>query len=163
MSTTPEEIVIWRGSPSHWTNFGAYLFCTLVAGFILAAFVLTAAGPFVLGALVLPLGYILFRSVATRNCVCAVTTERVRCTTGRVSRHTAEIDLHRIRDCRVAGPVLLRLVGCGDLVITGVDADAPPLVLHAVPGVHRVKDLLRAHIDLQRQRREPLEPGILPP
>ena len=154
MSTTsPEESPVWRGSPSQWTNFGAYFFSLVVAGFIIAAYFLTAAGPLVLLALVLPLGYIFARWLGTRSEVYEVTTERIRFSTGIFSRRGSELELYRVRDYTVVEPFLLRLVGRGDIVIESADRSTPVFVMHAVPGVNTLKDQIRTHTELMRQRR----------
>lgn len=153
MSTTPEESPVWRGSPSQWTNFGAFCFALLVAGFIVAAYFLTAAGPLILAALVLPLGYMAARWLATRSVIYEVTTERIRCSTGIFSRRSNELELYRVRDYTVVEPFLLRLIGRGDIVIDSADRSTPVFVMHAVPAVNSLKDQIRTHTEIMRQRR----------
>jgi uncharacterized membrane protein YdbT with pleckstrin-like domain len=155
MSTTPapEETVVWRGSPSQWTNFGAYLFSLVVAGFIVAACFLTAAGSPVLLGLILPLGFILIRWLETRSHVYEITTERIRTSTGIFSRRTAEIELYRVRDYTVVEPFWLRLIGRGNLIIESADRSSPLIVIHAVPGVAALKDQVRNNTERMRQRR----------
>ncbi|HWA86610.1 MAG TPA: PH domain-containing protein [Opitutus sp.] len=154
MSTTPsEESLVWRGSPSQWTNFGAFFFALVVAGFIVAASVLTAAGPLILIALVLPVGYLFARWLETRSEVYEVTTERIRCSTGIFSRRRSELELYRVRDYTVVEPFLLRLIGRGNIVIESADRSTPVFVMHAVPDVNTLKDRIRTHTELMRQRR----------
>ena len=40
-----EETVLWKGSPSQWTNFGTYLFCLFLAVGIVAVYFLVPNAP----------------------------------------------------------------------------------------------------------------------
>lgn len=151
MST--EENLLWKGSPSQWTNFGTYFFCLLIAAVIVVAYFVTTAGPLVLVALVAPLGFILARWLATGSIVYEITTERVRVITGILSRRTAELELYRVRDYTVVEPFWQRLIGRGNLILESADRSTPLLVLHAVPRVAALKDQIRTHTERLRQLR----------
>lgn len=153
--TTPnsEETLLWKGTPSQWTNFGVYLFCLLLAAGVVAAYYLTTIGPLVLIALALPFCYALARWLGTRSHVYEITSERIRTSTGILSRRTSELELYRVRDYTVIEPFWLRLIGCGDLVIETADRTSPHLVLHAVPRVTALKDQVRANTERMRQVR----------
>jgi uncharacterized membrane protein YdbT with pleckstrin-like domain len=153
MSQNQDETVVWKGSPSQWTNFGTYLFCVLIAAVIVAAYFLTQAGPLVLIALILPVGVILQRWLRTRSQVYEVTTERIRVINGVFSRRTSELELYRVRDYTVVEPFWLRLIGRGNLVIESADRSTPVLMIHAVPDVTGLKDSVRTHTERMRQLR----------
>lgn len=155
MSTTPtpEETVLWTGSPSQWTNFGTYVFALILIAGILAAYFLTTGGPLILIALILPLGLIFARWLGTKLHRYEVTTERIRVTTGILSRRTTELELYRVRDYTVVEPLWLRLVGRGHLVIETSDRSNPRLTLHAVPHVNTLKDQVRKHTERLRLAR----------
>ncbi len=148
-----EESVVWKGSPSQWTNLGTFVFCLLIAAFIVAAYFVTAAGPLVLVALVIPVGVILSRWWQTRSQVYEITTERIRIITGIFSRRTNELELYRVRDYTVDEPFWQRLVGRGNLIIESADRNTPLLVIHAVPDVAALKDQVRTHTERMRQLR----------
>ena len=151
---TPEpETVLWRGSPSQWTNLGTYLFALVVAGFVIAAWDLTKAGPLVLVALAFPVLLIVVRWLKTGSEVYEITTERIRFSTGIFSRRTSELELYRVRDYTVVEPFALRLIGRGDIVIESADRSTPEFVIHAVPRVNALKDQIRTHTERMRQRR----------
>ena len=147
------ETVLWKGSPSQWTNFGVYFFCVLIAVLIVAAFFLTAAGPLVLVVLIVPLGYIMVRWLETRSNVYEITTERIRLTTGVFSRRSNELELYRVRDYTVDEPFWLRLIGRGNVIIESADRTSPQFVIHAVPGAAALKDQIRTHTERMRQLR----------
>lgn len=148
-----EETLVWKGSPSQWTNFGVYLFCLLLAAGIVAAYFLTSVGPMVFAGLALPALYALTRWIGTRTQVYEITTERVRTSTGIFSRRTSELELYRVRDYTVIEPFWQRMVGLGDLVIETADRTSPHVVLHAVPRVNQLKDQVRTNTERMRQAR----------
>ena len=155
MSTTPspEETLLWRGSPSQWTNFGTYFFALVLIAGILAAYFLTTGGSPILIALVLPVLLILARWIGTKLHRYEVTTERIRITRGLISRRTTELELYRVRDYTVVEPLWLRLVGRGNLIIETSDRSNPQVMIHAVPEVNRLKDQIRTHTERLRALR----------
>jgi uncharacterized membrane protein YdbT with pleckstrin-like domain len=160
----PQEIVVWRGTPSQWTNFGSYLFCLLLAAGVVAAYYLvTPPQPLILLGLILPFVWALSRWIATRCHRYEITSERVKITTGLLSRRTHEVELYRIRDYSVVEPFWLRLVGCGDVVLVSADRSTPQFVLHAVPHATTLKDQIRTHTEQMRQRRGVRDLEIDPP
>ena len=160
----PQEIVVWRGTPSQWTNFGSYLFCLLLAAGVVAAYYLvTPPQPLILLGLILPFVWALSRWIATRCHRYEITSERVKMTTGLLSRRTHEVELYRIRDYSVVEPFWLRLVGCGDIVLVSADRSTPQFVLHAVPHATTLKDQIRTHTEQMRQRRGVRDLEIDPP
>ena len=96
---TQEETLIWKGTPSQWTNFGAYLFCLILAGAVIAAYVLvTPRQPLILVGLAIPAIWMFARWLGTRTHVYEITTERIRVSRGVLSRVTTELELYRVRD-----------------------------------------------------------------
>lgn len=152
-STASDETLVFRGSPSQWTNSGAFFLSLLVAAGIVAAYYLTEVGPLVLVALVLPFGFMFVRWLQTRSIVYEVTSERIRFSTGVFSRKSNELELYRVRDYTVVKPFLLRLVGRGNIVLTSADRSTPVTVMRAIPDVDSLKDKIRTHTENMRQRR----------
>jgi uncharacterized membrane protein YdbT with pleckstrin-like domain len=152
----PEETLVWRGTPSQWTNFGAYFFCLLLAAGVAAGYYFLPPDkqtPFIFLGLLVPALWALGRWIGTRCHRYEVTTERVKITTGLLSRRTSEIELYRVRDYSIVEPFWLRLVGCGDVVLVTADRTTPHFALHAVPRAAWLKDQIRAHTERMRQRR----------
>lgn len=162
----PTETLIWRGTPSQWTNFGAYFLCLLLAAGVVAAYFLVPGeppNPLILIGLVIPFIWALSRWLANRCRRYEVTSERVKITTGLLSRQTSEIELYRVRDYSVVEPFWLRLVGCGDVVLVTADRTTPQIVLHAVPHAATLKDRIRTETERMRQRRGVRDLEIDPP
>jgi len=166
MSPEPDtETTVWQGTPSQWTNFGTYLFCALlVGGIVFAKLNYTGAGSeYILAALAVPILWALFRWIGTSTHRYEITTERIKLTTGLLSKQTTELELYRVRDYSVVEPFLLRLVGCGNIVLVSADRTTPQVVLHAVPHAAKLKDQIRANTERMRQRRGVRDLEIDPP
>jgi len=152
-----KETQLWRGTPSQWTNIGAYLAAFIGAAAIVIGYVKFqdkfALTPAYLGFLVIPVFYAFLRWLQTRSNVYEVTTERVRVSTGLLSRRTAELELYRVRDYTVEEPFTLRMIGLGNLVLTTADRTSPTLVLRAIPNVTALKDQIRTHTERMRKLR----------
>jgi uncharacterized membrane protein YdbT with pleckstrin-like domain len=149
-----EETLVWKGTPSQWTNFGAYLFCLLLAAAVVAAYVIvTPRQPLILIGLAIPAVWMLSRWLGTKSHTYEITTERIRVSTGLLSRVTTELELYRVRDYTITEPFWLRLVGRGDIILQTADRTNPVLVIHAVPGVNTLKDQIRTHTERMRQLR----------
>lgn len=160
----PEETIVWRGTPSHWTNFGAYFLALLLtAGVVAAYFLVTPRQPLILLGLIVPELWALSRFLATFCQRYEITSERIKISTGLLSRHNSELELYRVRDYAVIEPFWLRLVGCGDIVLTTADRTTPQIVLHAVPHAAQLKDQIRLHTERMRQRRGVRDLEIDPP
>lgn len=154
MNQEEEESLLWKGTPSQWTNFGTYLFCLILAAGVIAAYVIvTPPQPLILAGLAVPVLWILAKWVGTRSHVYEITSERVRVSTGILSRLTTELELYRVRDYSVAEPFWLRLVGRGNLILQTADRTNPQIVIRAVPQVNTLKDLIRAHTERMRKLR----------
>ncbi|MEO5957963.1 MAG: PH domain-containing protein [Opitutaceae bacterium] len=150
------ETPVWRGTPSQWTNFGTYFFCLLLAVGIVAAYLLLPdlnAQPLVLLGLAVPVLWMMGRWIATRCQRYEITSERIKITTGLLSRRTSELELYRVRDYSVVEPFWLRLVGCGHIVLVTSDRTNPQVILHAVPHARTLKDTIRTQTEQMRQRR----------
>lgn len=164
MTEESQETLVWRGTPSQWTNLGAYLGCLLaVAAVAVAAWYFPARSPaavpehivlpLALGLAALPVLYAFVRWLRTRCNVYEITSERIKVRTGIASRHMTELELYRVRDYSVVEPFWLRLAGCGNVVLTTSDRTTPEIVLRAVPKAAGLKDQIRFHTEKMRQRR----------
>lgn len=158
-----DETIVWKGSPSQWTNFGTYFICLLLAAGVVAAFFLSTLGPIVLAGLVVPALWMFCTWLGTRFNVYEITSERIIVTTGILTRRRTELELYRVRDYQVIEPFALRLVGRGNIQLVTSDRTTPTLFLHAVPDVVTLKDQIRAHTETMRQRRGVRDLEINPP
>ncbi len=129
----PEE-VIWRGTPSQMTNILPFLSCLLI----------------------IPIPWAIYRWLKTRNHVYELTTQRLRDTTGILSKETNDMELYRVKDMRLDQPFLLRMVGAGNIVLLTSDRTSENYVLRAVrpkQGPHWLLDQIRHYVEIRRDQK----------
>lgn len=125
------EANLWEGTPSQWTNIV----------------------PFVLCVLIIPIPYAIYRWLAVKCTRYTLTSERLRKSTGILSKHFDDVELYRVKDMTISQPFIQRLVGLGTLALVTSDATTPTVVLPAIADPHRVHDLLRAEVERRRRER----------
>jgi uncharacterized membrane protein YdbT with pleckstrin-like domain len=89
----------------------------------------------------------------TRTTVYELTTQRLKITRGILSRRLDELELFRVKDYAMDQPLLLRLVGLGNLTLVTSDASTPRIALRAIPGVQAVREKLRTAVQSERDRK----------
>lgn len=100
-----------------------------------------------------PLVYAGWRWWLIASRVYEITTERIKVTTGLVNKHTDDLELYRVKDTVLEEPVLLRLAGAGNIVLTTSDTTTPSLVLEGITGAKELREELRKHIESCRDRK----------
>jgi uncharacterized membrane protein YdbT with pleckstrin-like domain len=128
------EEQVWEGGPSQWINLGPYVVCVLLCW------------------LIVPVGIGISLWLRTRCTRYALTTERLRISTGVFTRTVEEIELYRVRDTSLVEPLLYRLFGLATILITTSDYSAPHVRLVGVPDGEAVREALRRHVEASRQR-----------
>jgi len=145
-----QENSLWKGSPSQWLTLGPF-----------AAALLAAAGIAVGGiffppawiALVLPVGYMIWRYLVVRTEVFELTSERLRFTRGIINQKIDEIELYRVKDSQMVRPWWMRLTGLASILLQTSDRTLPQLEIPAIRGGEEVRELLRKHVELERDRK----------
>ena len=102
---------------------------------------------------VVPLAYAGWRWWVISSRVYEITTERIKVTTGLVSKRTDDLELYRVKDMVLEEPPLLRLAGAGNIVLTTSDTTTPTLVLEGITGAKELREQLRKHIEDCRDRK----------
>ena len=154
MNPPTEETILWKGSPSQWTNIGAYFFSLLlIAGIIATYFLVPNVPVWILATIAIPLLFASIRWLQTRSQTYEITSERIRTSTGIFSRRTTELEMYRVRDYTVVEPFWLRMIGHGNLILETSDRSNSQVVVRAVPGVNALKDQVRVHTERQRRLR----------
>jgi hypothetical protein len=72
-----------------------------------------------------------------------ITSERIKIVKGFISKDIENFELIRVQDLDVNQSVGDRLLGVGDITISGADATTPTIILRNVPQPHQVYELLR--------------------
>jgi uncharacterized membrane protein YdbT with pleckstrin-like domain len=129
------EEQVWEGSPSQVRNLGFYVVCALTCW------------------LVVPIFLALWRWMETRCIRFTLTSERLKMASGVFTRRTDEVELYRVKDTALTEPFFLRLFGLGTIELTTTDATTPVVVLPAIAEAGQVRERIRTHVELSRQRR----------
>jgi uncharacterized membrane protein YdbT with pleckstrin-like domain len=145
-----QETILWKGSSSQWLNAGHFLATLVVAGAIVAGGVVF---PPAFIALVLPLGYMLWRYLLVRTRLYELTSERVRVTWGVVNQNMDDIELYRVKDTQLQRPWWMRLTGLASVKLETSDRSMPELMVPAVRGGLAFRELLRKQVEIQRDRK----------
>ena len=145
-----EENSLWKGSSSQWLNLGPFTAALLAAAGILIG---SLAFPPAVIALALPAGYLIWRYLVVRTQVFELTSERLRVTRGVINQKVDEIELYRVKDSQMVRSWWMRLTGLASIVMETSDRTLPSLVIPAIHGGEQVRELLRKHVELQRDRK----------
>ncbi len=146
-----EEKTLFKGSPSQVVNFGVYLLCgVLVLADVAGAFYGT---PWLLLLLLAPLGFAGWCWLQLRSRVYEVTTERIRVSTGILTRRTDDLELYRVEDITLVEPLSLRLFGLGNIELATNDTSNPRLVLPALHGANLLREELRRAVEERREKK----------
>lgn len=155
--SAPAETTLWSGHTSQWVHFWYYFFCLLLAAGIVVAATLvalpTGVGALAYLGLLLPFFMWVFRWWATRCTTYELTSQRFRIRTGILNRRVDELELFRVKDYSMEQPLMLRLVGLGNLTMVTSDATTPTVSMRAIPGVEGVREKLRTAVQQERDRR----------
>ena len=149
------ETNLWSGHTSQWVHFWYYFLCILLAVGI--AFAATIPAIFTGGlaylALIIPLVMWLIRWWATKCTTYELTSQRLRIRAGILNKKVDELELFRVRDYTMEQPLLLRMVGLGNMTLITSDATTPTVVMRAIPGVEVVREKLRTAVQNERDRK----------
>lgn len=150
-STPVPESSLWKGHTSQWVHFWFYFFCLLLAAGALAGIPFTA-GLSAIG-LVIPVLMWIIRWWTNRATAYELTTQRLRITRGILNRTLDELELYRVKDYAMEQPLLLRMLGLGNLTLVTSDASTPTIHLRAIAGVEIVREKLRNAVQFERDRK----------
>lgn len=153
LGTGPEE-PIWRSSPSQFKELLRHSM-TLIAVVVCLALIVVSrmqAWPmwttiaFAVGAsgCVLLLGWI-FATVATIQY--ELTSERIRETTGIISRKLEEIELYRVKDISVTRSPIQLARGCATITLETSDTTRPKLALEWMPQFRDKHESIRSNVE----------------
>jgi uncharacterized membrane protein YdbT with pleckstrin-like domain len=117
--------VLWEGHPSHWHYLGWWVLGVLLVPVLVGFFVIW---------------WIL---LARRRRTYTVATGRVMVEWGWLVRNSREIRIQDIRSIEVRKRGLSGLLAVGDVEFSSAARDEAEVVFHAIPGVDRVRDLVR--------------------
>lgn len=150
MQPMNDEDSLWRGSSSQWLNFGTFTLSLIVAGGIVFGGLFF---PPTFIALVLPLGYIMWKWLVVRSRVYEITSQRIRVTSGIFNQTIDEIELYRVKDTQMFRPWWMRLTGLASIQLDTSDRSTPNLLIPAVRAGAELRETLRQQVELIRDRK----------
>jgi len=127
------ENKIWEGTPSQWMNFMFYLTCSILS---------VAFGLGILLAL--------WKYLDTRFNKFTMTNHRIVEQRGILSITTDQLELFRVKDIRLEQPLLLRLFGLSNIVLTTSDVSDPLYKIQGIENGSTLLEELRIAIDQRR-------------
>lgn len=149
MSADPSESSLWQGRPSQWTNLPR-----IIAASLLAAAVAAAAWfwqlPWLAAGILLPAGWAAAAILRVRCVLYELSDQRLRFSRGVFNRSVDELELYRIKDSSVFQPLLLRIVGCGHVLLETSDRSEAQVRLTAVHDPLAVREHLRHAVERVR-------------
>ena len=129
------ETIVWEGSPSHYHQFGTYLWCILLC------------------VLVFPALYGIWCWIELKSQKFQLSNQRLKWSRGVLSRVTDEIELYRIKDTQLVEPFFLRLVGCGNIILATSDRSTHEMILPAINKAGDVREKIRSLVEIARRER----------
>src|SRR5215471_6109463 len=156
------EETVWRGSVSQWKNFGFFLVQALLAVAIITIFAVLSRfsspeiekfRPYGLLLLAVPIFIAGRRYLQTKCTVYEVTTERLKTTSGILSKVTDTLEFYRIKDIEKRQPFLYRLCGIENVQLNTSDTSSPVVVIEAVPRDAGLADVIRNEVEKVRQQK----------
>jgi uncharacterized membrane protein YdbT with pleckstrin-like domain len=145
------ETELWSGHTSQWVHFWSYLLCVVLAAAAVAGIPFTA-GLSAIG-LVLPMAIAAIVWWTNRATSYVLTSQRLRIRRGVLNRRLDEIELFRVKDYVMEQPLLLRMLGLGNITLVTSDVTTPTLLIPAIPEVEDVREKLRTAVQKERDRK----------
>jgi uncharacterized membrane protein YdbT with pleckstrin-like domain len=145
-----EENHLWKASPSQWLNLGHFI------GALVLATGITIGGVFfppAFIALILPLGYAIWKFLVVRCYVFELSCQRLRITSGVINQNIDEIELYRVKDTLMLRPWWMRLTGLSSISLETSDRSLPKLVIPAMRDGMTKREILRKQVELQRDKK----------
>lgn len=136
------EEIVWRGTSSQWKNFWVYLLCGLFCW------------------LIVPVFFALAYYLQTRCKVFELTTQRLKITSGVLTKVTETLELYRVKDIETRQPFFSQLVGIENVQMNTSDASSPLVLIEAVPSSVGFADKLRNQVEIIRQQKRVREIDI---
>ncbi len=144
------ETILWTGTTSQWVHFWYYLICVvLAAGAIAGGFFF----PLAFAGLAIPVVLWIIRWWLTKTTVYELSTQRLRKSSGILHRKIEDLELYRVKDYSLELPILLRMLGLGNLRMVTSDASTPVVEIPAVRDAQNLREILRTAVQQERDRK----------
>ncbi|WP_299604012.1 PH domain-containing protein [uncultured Aquimarina sp.] len=124
---------IWKGTPSQWMNFMFYICCVILI-------------------VVFGLGLILalWKFLDTKYNKVTITDQRIIEKRGILSISTNQLELYRVKDIRLEQPLILRIFGLSNIILTTSDSTDPLYILKGIEEGNTLTEKIRIAVDRRR-------------
>src|SRR5262245_61377336 len=112
-----DEILVWSGRPSQILNMGTYIICGLLS---LTIVLLPITAPIAI-----------WKYLVVRNRKYELTSQRLICHSGVLSKKANELELYRVKDIQFDQPFFLRIFSLANIMIFSADETSPLIKLEA--------------------------------
>ena len=119
------EQPVWTGTSSQLKNLGVFL----------------------LGILIIPIPWALWRWLQVKHRVYQLTNERLLITSGVLNKTTEALELYRVRDLQVSQPFFLRLFGLQNIHLLTTDSSTPEVIIDYIPSDLKLPDKVRNQVE----------------
>lgn len=146
------EKTIHRCSPSQIVNLSHFSLAALFAAGIITAAVISENFA-LLFLLLLPIGYASWKWLEVNSTKLTITDQRLIVNRGIFNKFTNETELYRVRDTSIEEPFFFRMFGVGNIIVFSTDEAESTLHFNAYSQPHWIKDQIRNHAEICRQRK----------
>lgn len=129
------EELIWKGSPSQWTNFWIFLSSILVV----------------------PIPIAFWKWLSTEKNKYEITSERIIHQQGVFKVTVDDVELYRVKDIRIEQPFVYRMLGLSNLIVVSSDRTRPSLTIPAIKNGLQVREQLRKAVEKRRDEKRARE------
>lgn len=141
------ETPLWKGTPSQWLNIGPFSLALLLsAGIVVGGIFFPPA----YAALVLPLGWMIWRFLVIRCEVYELTSQRLRISKGVFNQTSDEIELYRVKDVLLERKWWMRVLGLGSLHLETSDRSLPQITIPSISDATDLRETLRREVEIVR-------------
>ena len=146
------EVTVHQTTPSQIVNIRSFLFSLLAAAAIVTLAIVTD-NAILYALLLLPVGFAFWKWLEVQSVKLILTDQRLIVSSGIFTRRTNETELYRVRDTSIEEPFFYRMFGVGNVIIYSTDEAEGTLHFNAYRKPHWIKDQIRNHAEVCRQRK----------
>jgi membrane protein YdbS with pleckstrin-like domain len=148
--TQDTETPLWKGCPSQWLNIGHFSLALILSVGLLVGGVYI---PFSYIALILPLGWIIWRYLVIRCEVYEMSCQRLRINKGVFNQTSDEVERYRVKDVILERKWWMRLTGLGSLHLQTSDRSLPNITIPAIRDATNLREILRREVENVRDKK----------
>lgn len=158
-----EEKIIWQGRPSHVINLKKYIWC--LCSYLLYFPLVWAWNKFLVpfhdyyeyyelflsGLAAVPFAYAWFTWLEVKVHRYKISTQRLQERSGIIMQITNDLELFRVKDSTIVKPLILRMFGCGNIILDTSDRSTPIVIIAAIKQPEKLQSIIRKYVAIARK------------